>query len=272
MRYQDSHISDEQLLLDLDGELSWWAAKRMRAHLQACWRCRVRRQELEGTIAGVIHFHQQELDAQLPPIAGPRALLKAKLAELSARPMNQRTSWFIHFRRYAWALAMFICCLLSFKLLLSRVSQYSFSHLREPLITLPNTQFTPGATVLVSRGLVCQQANIKNKAVSSVLQKKVFEEYGISRAQPQAYEVDYLITPALGGADDIHNLWPHSYSAAWNARVKDELEDRLRELVCDGGLDLAEAQQEIATNWIVAYKKYFHTDRPLPVRSDNKSN
>jgi hypothetical protein len=26
---------------------------------------------------------------------------------------------------------------------------------------------------------------------------------------------------------------------------------------------LATAQHEIATNWIEAYKKYFHTDRPL---------
>jgi hypothetical protein len=49
----------------------------------------------------------------------------------------------------------------------------------------------------------------------------------------------------------------------WNARVKDELEDRLRQMVCDGSLDLTEAQREIATNWIAAYKKYFRTDRPL---------
>jgi hypothetical protein len=64
----------------------------------------------------------------------------------------------------------------------------------------------------------------------------------------KAYEVDYLVTPALGGSDDIHNLWPHSYSAtAWNAEVKDALEDRLRGMVCDGSLDLTEAQREIAS-------------------------
>ena len=92
----------------------------------------------------------------------------------------------------------------------------------------------------------------------------MFEEYGIAGADPRAYEVDYLVTPALGGADDIHNLWPHSYSATvWNAQVKDALEDRLREMVCEGSMDLAEAQREIAGNWIAAYKKYFHTDRPL---------
>jgi hypothetical protein len=46
--------------------------------------------------------------------------------------------------------------------------------------------------------------------------------------------------------------------------VKDALEDRLREMVCGGRLDLMEAQHEIAGNWIEAYKKYFHTDHPLP--------
>jgi hypothetical protein len=37
----------------------------------------------------------------------------------------------------------------------------------------------------------------------------------------------------------------------------------LRDMVCEGSLDLTEAQQAIAANWIAAYKKYFHTDRPL---------
>ena len=99
----------------------------------------------------------------------------------------------------------------------------------------------------------------------------MFKEYGIAGMDPRAYEVDYLVTPALGGADDIHNLWPESYSAtAWNSQVKDALEDRLRGMVCDGSLDLAEAQRDIASDWIAAYKKYFHTDRPLDTRFDKQ--
>ena len=132
-------------------------------------------------------------------------------------------------------------------------------------VSIPDSTLTPGATLLASRWMVCAQVNVKNKAVPAALQRAVFQEYGLQGQDPRAYEVDYLVTPALGGADDIHNLWPHSYSAtAWNAQVKDALEDRLREMVCDGSLDLAEAQREIAMNWITAYKKYFHTDKPLP--------
>jgi hypothetical protein len=95
------------------------------------------------------------------------------------------------------------------------------------------------------------------------LQRRVFEEYGIRNAQLDAYEVDYLITPELGGASDIRNLWPQPYSSTvWNARVKDALEQRLHQMVCDGQLDLATAQHDIATNWIAAYKKYFNSSRP----------
>ena len=135
------------------------------------------------------------------------------------------------------------------------------------IVSIPDSRLTPGAALLETRQTVCAQENIKNKMVPVALQRRVFEEYGIARAEPRAYEVDYLVTPALGGADDIHNLWPHSYSATvWNAQVKDALEDRLREMVCDGSLDLAQAQREIATNWIAAYKKYFHTDQPLQIQ------
>ena len=41
------------------------------------------------------------------------------------------------------------------------------------------------------------------------------------------------------------------------------LEERLHTLVCSGQVDLATAQRELATDWIGAYKKYFHTARPL---------
>jgi hypothetical protein len=38
-------------------------------------------------------------------------------------------------------------------------------------------------------------------------------------------------------------------------------------MVCGGELDLSTAQRDIAADWIAAYKKYFHTDRPLVLHS-----
>ena len=91
-----------------------------------------------------------------------------------------------------------------------------------------------------------------------------FGQAEAKRAAPEAYEVDYLITPELGGATDIRNLWPEPYyDTAWNAHVKDQLEERLHEMVCRGDVDLATAQQDISKDWIAAYRKYFHTDHPI---------
>ena len=86
----------------------------------------------------------------------------------------------------------------------------------------------------------------------------------MANAQPRNYELDYLITPELGGSDDVRNLWPEPHgSTVWNSYVKDALEDRLHQMVCDGSIDLVAAQHDIATDWIAAYKKYFHTNKPL---------
>jgi hypothetical protein len=200
----------------------------------------------------------------LPPVEGPRASLKAQLAQLSANETGGGSNWLRLLRRFAWA-AVFSGLLVPGLLLLRMmIERQDLKRQHQLIVSIPDSRLTPGATLLVSRPAVCAQENIKNRAVPVALQRKVFEQYGIAGADPHAYEVDYLVTPALGGADDIHNLWPHSYShTVWNARVKDALEDRLREMVCDGSIDLGEAQSEIAANWIAAYKKYFHTDRPL---------
>jgi hypothetical protein len=200
----------------------------------------------------------------VPPPDGPRALLKARLDQLAE---TQHTSWLQWVRgtsfRMSAAIAGIACAL-------GVLSYFSFETWtgrrleRMVAVSTPNPSLTPGATVLANRGAVCSESNTKNRVVPISLQRRVFSEYGIRTAQPSAYEVDYLITPALGGADDIHNLWPQSKQATiWNAQVKDALEDHLRDLVCEGKLELATAQHEMATNWIEAYKKYFHTDRPL---------
>jgi hypothetical protein len=262
MKFANPHPTDEQLLLDAEGELPASAAKQVRAHVDICWRCRARRQGLENAVIDFIHMHDRVGETGLPPADLPRASLTARLSELSHTPIGrtetgpaQRDAW----RTVAAAIAIVAAGML---FLHSRALKTA-AHRVSTVVSIPNTSLTPGATLLVSRPAVCAQTNANNRAVPVALQRRVFEEYGISGADPRAYEVDYLVTPALGGADDIHNLWPHSFSAtAWNARVKDALEDRLRDMVCDGSLNLEDAQKEIATDWIAAYKKYFHTDQP----------
>ncbi len=265
MRSHDAHIPDEDLLMAIDGELEDQDAAEVERHLSACRACRLRRQEIEDAIAVYVRVHQYHLNSQrnlnsrIPPGAGPRALLKARMAGLAvAAPAPTRALPPLWLQVAAVTLIAALATVVA--------GHWTTVHhaARRTAVLVPNALLTPGATVLASRSQVCSGSTPNNRSVSPSLQRKVFEEYGIPGAQSVAYEVDYLITPALGGADDIHNLWPQSYSeTAWNARVKDALEERLHDLVCQGRVDLATAQRDISVNWIAAYKKYFQTDRPL---------
>jgi hypothetical protein len=267
MLSEESHLSDQELLQAVDGELSPRESGRVQSHLAACWACRVRKQEIETAIGEFVRLQRQDFNLRIPPPDGPRALLKAQLAQHAGPERVSRLAWFRSVSlRLGWAV-------LAVVLAAATVTSFVFrTYVRRPAarftaVTVPNPRLTPGATVLLGQREICGEASVNNKPVPIALQQKVFDEYGIRAAEPRAYEVDYLITPALGGADDIHNLWPESSSATvWNAQVKDALEDHLRNMVCEGQLDLATAQHEIASDWIEAYKKYFHTDRPVAER------
>jgi hypothetical protein len=122
----------------------------------------------------------------------------------------------------------------------------------------PRSAITPGEARPITLKEVCDysKAEVISRDIPLDMQRKVFAAYGIKALQADQFEVDYLITPDLGGTESIRNLWPQPYSARWNAHVKDKLEQRLHELVCGGKLDIATARHDIATDWIAAYRKY----------------
>ena len=67
-----------------------------------------------------------------------------------------------------------------------------------------------------------------------------------------------------GGSNALKNLWPQPFQTQpWNAHVKDQLENTLHRLVCARKVDLDTAQHDMATDWIAAYKPYFHTEAPV---------
>jgi len=268
MLSEDSHLSEQDLLLLADGESEPSAAARATAHLAECWFCRTRKQEIEEAIGDFVRFHRSGLDPLLPSASGPRALLKARLAQAASTSHSAKRPWLYSLVTAQAGVALALTAVAV--LVVAATTAYRHGtpllvrHTVQVPVSLPEPSLTPGAVTSVTRDQVCRAAAPKNRVVPVPLRRRVFEEYGIAGAEPEAYEVDYLITPALGGADDIRNLWPQSsVLAIWNARVKDALEDRLRDMVCGGKLDLASAQSEISSDWIAAYKKYFHTDRPL---------
>ena len=133
---------------------------------------------------------------------------------------------------------------------------------------LPDRALTPGA---VDPGIT--QANIQStvcvkgytKTVrppahyTNKLKKRQLREYGYADRNPKHYEEDHLIPLSIGGnPHDPRNLWPEPRNSEWNAARKDDLEFVLYHMVCDGRISLKDAQTEIASNWIEAYKRYVH--------------
>lgn len=267
MLNQSLHSSEQELLLYADGELSRRRAAQVRAHLAKCWDCRARVAEIEGTITEFMRIRRDALDPQLPPIAGPRALLKARLTRLA--PGSHRERWrqilvALNRRSLAFACAAALVVALGASVLRRKTADHESAALTDARV-LPDSSLTPGATRTVTMGDICSQEHDEVvRPVSETLRQKVFDEYGINGAPTENYEVDYLISPGLGGADDIRDLWPQPrYDTIWSSFVKDQLEDYLHGAVCGGNLSLAAAQKDIAGNWISAYKKYFHADEPL---------
>ena len=125
---------------------------------------------------------------------------------------------------------------------------------------LPDSQLTPGIFIHdATTDIICQKGYTATvRHVTDKQKNEVFKEYNLERSGD--YEVDHLISLELGGSNDTKNLWPQSYYGIWNARIKDGLENRLHNLVCDGNLSLREAQLAISTNWIEAYCKYMPSD------------
>src|SRR2546423_578010 len=76
------------------------------------------------------------------------------------------------------------------------------------------------------------------------LKQQQIKEYAYADKKPGDYEEDHLISLQLGGhPTDPKNLWPEPYNQACGARIKDVLETRLKRLVCDRKLPLADAQR-----------------------------
>lgn len=127
----------------------------------------------------------------------------------------------------------------------------------------PDAALTPGVVTGASAAELCA-AHVLSRPITSSMRQAVLRDYSMERVPAADYELDYLITPELGGAADRRNLWPQRYGGpVWNARAKDEVERVLPQLVCAGRLSLATAQHDIAADWIAAYRKYLRRDRPL---------
>lgn len=255
-----AHIPLADLVAAADGELTPARAAEVRKHLESCWTCRARSRDIEESISHFIRAHQAAV--RVPSPEAPRAMLRARLTELAAQPEpvwhEKAAAFFQSGERLAYsgaAIATIVVILLAVSM--TRDSQQT-SRL------MPDPKLTPGAIIEVDSQQLCNGEERGPVVLPASVGRRVFDRYGIDRPKARAYELDQLISPELGGSEDPSNFWPQPYAASeWNAHLKDALEDRLHQLVCENRVRLSDAQQDIATNWIAAYKKYFETEEPI---------
>ena len=263
------HPSDRTLLLAVDHELSTRRQAALDRHLRACARCRMRASAMASVADDASRLCRGVETAE--STAALRRRLQADMTELGAQldrsiafRVRRSLTTLPFMVRVGASVALIALVLPWARTALSKVS------VATPVeaASLPIRALTPGAVAPVDREAMCTGRLSARSQIPAPVRLAVLRQYRMEGVPEGEYELDYLITPELGGTADPRNLWPERYSSGpWNARVKDDLERLLPQLVCQGSLDLATAQGAIADNWIAAYKKYLRTDQPLARRA-----
>jgi hypothetical protein len=253
---KNRHLTDRAILQEIDGELSESRRPALIRHLGECAACSARRAAIAAAATAT------SVDYRATNTAGPhvdhfRARLEIALARMAREP---------HRPRFATASAIAVAAaavLIASATIYLQSAPGTNSLAARHRLALPVATLTPGAAWDVSVDELCS-GTAQTWPITTAMRAEVVNAYGVQDLPSDQYELDFLITPELGGATDARNLWPQRYeSPIWNARVKDELERLLPRLVCGRKLDLATAQRDMAVDWVAAYKKYFNTDRPL---------
>lgn len=132
--------------------------------------------------------------------------------------------------------------------------------------TRPNLSLTPGFVATTNVGTVCAGAkkehalfSPKSPLISPADIAAVFAEYKISVANERHYGLDFLVPLQLGGANTKSNIWPalrFATNRGAGFREKETLNIRLHVLVCHGQMKLADAQTQVASDWISLWVRY----------------
>lgn len=251
------HPSDEEILQFVDHELPTNRLKQLREHLAACSECRERQIAIENRLNALQEFYQAE-STDLSALTPSRIYLQDQITKYRKEHLASGSISILHLCLQIVAVTVLVAIGWFFYggKYVGKFKHEGLSSSEQYII--PNHSVTPGVVRAVSLNEVCSVPDDDlDPQVSPAIEVAVLKEYGISRSAAQKYQIDYLVNPQLGGTNDIKNLWPQSYSnGRWNAHAKDVLERHLYQMVCNGSINLTVAQQEIAENWVAAYKKY----------------
>jgi hypothetical protein len=128
----------------------------------------------------------------------------------------------------------------------------------------PDRRCSPGAYYSKLTTAVICSSTFRTGTIRDVPQSEKFDverEYGLAaKLYGSTLEIDHIVSLELGGSNDIANLYPEKATLPANAsgfHVKDRLENKLHDLVCDGTMSLRSVQRQIAAKRQALYKKVF---------------
>ena len=130
--------------------------------------------------------------------------------------------------------------------------------------TNPDRRCSPGAYYSKLTTSVICASTFRTGPIRNVPESEKFaveQEYGLgAKHYGSTLEIDHIVSLELGGSNDIASLYPEEAKLPGNApgfHVKDKLENKLHDLVCEGTMTLRRVQRQIATVWQALYQKAF---------------
>ncbi|MCI0624756.1 MAG: hypothetical protein L0387_24445 [Acidobacteria bacterium] len=272
------HPSNEELLLYLDGEIRPKTEPKIKAHLKACWSCRVKVEKVDQLISDFMKYRKAKY--MLAPNLGPKALLRfqaalERLDSESGRPplLAHLISWVreaMVLPRFSLRVALFVLasCLIVFVLIrLNSAPSVSAKEL------LKRTETTETQRIRrVSEPVVYQKLQVRRQppkpAKEDIVTWEIWNDAGSNRFKqwvesssgsrsidlegPAAPRTDHQkasadVPPILAELEQVfaanHMDWraplsPTSY-AAWRRSIQSEIEEVIETKLPDGNRGLA---------------------------------
>jgi len=120
-------------------------------------------------------------------------------------------------------------------------------------VIYPNAILTPGDIATNDLNVICYEYYSKLLvAVPDETVKQVYEEYMIDNPGYKKYEIDHWIPLALGGSNNLQNLWPQPINYP-GYKEKDYTHMYLRDQVCNHNMSLSKARELITGDWYTIY-------------------
>ena len=127
------------------------------------------------------------------------------------------------------------------------------------LAIIPDPTLTPGSIRTTDTQEICTHGTASLRHMTRERSDHLLALYGLPPGPHSDVELDHLIPLGIGGSDDDKNIWAEprqSIEAEWPAEKKDQLEWKLRALVCQHKLDVTVAQHAFTDDWTAAWQLY----------------